>query len=288
MTKPNSKGHNTAPIHSRKPVSKVGVSTSIAREGFQNKIIPRSKMSWKYWSFLFRGVKVPGWILILWGLFRFIPDLKSQIDFWWDASHYLGGNVSTISSFLTSPWSSLLLIAGGITYLIFVDESDRPVFRHLLWTVLAWSIVGLLITAAFTVSIISYVTEQIGARHIFPLQSKIIHEILEKDAATPKTIGIIYVGTCFDCDGYADELADIISSVPGWRVVDRGTVLGPSRASISPFGIAIGDSNPSQPSSATVALQEALTAAKIPFELIKSAQNSNVSTEVIISARRRR
>ncbi len=252
-----------------------------------------SRLSLAYWrSLIFKEFKLPGWFLFIWGLFILIPDVKGRFDFWWDASQYLGGRVAMIGAILTHPAFGALLMISGVAYLVFVDEPKRPTVRASWPLYLGWGIILLVFLAVFTVSIISYITEQVGPRHIFPLQAAVIRDVLAGSSTERrKTIGITYVGSCFDCDGYADEFGDLISSIPGWSVVGRGTVLGPRRESISALGVAIADTNPSAQSSASLALQRALTEAKIPFEIVTTSFNlanpQQAEAEIIVSARRR-
>ncbi|WP_157096334.1 hypothetical protein [Methylosinus sp. R-45379] len=239
---------------------------------------------------LFKEVKLPGWALFLYGLFVLIPDVKSRIDFWWDASQYLGGNVAAIGSGLTSPLSGIILMVVGVVYVVLVDEPKRPVFRQAWLRVAGWFTFGMIFLAVFAVTLISYVAQEIGPRRIYPIQGNIVRDILASAGFVGNySVGITYVGTCYDCDGYAGDFVDLIKSVHGWTVVSGGTVLGPSHDLISPLGVAVLDKHPSTPSPATVVMDKALKAAQIPFDLLeaRSFGNRNSSdTEIIISARR--
>ncbi|HLH95224.1 MAG TPA: hypothetical protein VKW08_08900 [Xanthobacteraceae bacterium] len=170
----------------------------------------------KWQTALFREVKLPGWILIAWGLFIVIPDIKDRLEFWWDAARYLGGNMEAITNLLTSPVFGIILILAGVAYLVFVEEERRPASRHKIWPIISWAVVGATSFAAFVVSIVSYVNAQIGPRDIYPKEREAITSVLREEKSTvPFVVYVDYIATCFDCDGYAFSFVDLINSVPG-------------------------------------------------------------------------
>lgn len=173
-----------------------------------------------------------------------------------------------------------------------VDESDRPIFGHSWLPILGWGIACLIFLAVFAISIISYVIQQVGPRHIFPLQEAAIRDVLTKNATGTK-VDIVNVATCFDCDGYAEDFDDLINSIPEWSASGGNALIGPPRGSISAFGVAIGIANPSAPSKAALVLEQAFTEAKIPFGVVMSSPRPSylkpvADVEIIISARRKR
>jgi hypothetical protein len=242
--------------------------------------------NWK--NLLFRDIKFPGWALFIWGTLIVIPDIKTRLDFWWDASAYLGGELAMVAAVLTSPLFGAFLMIIGVAYIVLVDESKRPTVRHRWWPIFGWAAVGLIFYAAYTVTMISYVTQQVGPRHIFPRQEAAIRGVLSKIVTESKqTVDVDYVASCFDCDGYAKEYIDLLNSLPGWAAINHGTVLGPGADFTSSFGVAIGDTS----SNASIALQKAFAEAHISFGLVKPRGHGGsmaANAEMMISARSRR
>jgi len=221
----------------------------------------------KEWSkLLFGQVKLPTFILVLWGIFLLVPSVREAIQFWWDAGIYLGGYMGLTGAILTSPWFGLFLIAAGIAYQLFVDENKRPTVQHIWWPYLAWGAVGLLVMAAFVVSIVSYINAAIGPRHLYPKQKQAIAAVLRTyPPNNPVFVKLTNVGSCFDCDGYALDFQDVIGAVPNWKVADTSSVLGVSRFDISPSGVSIRVADANNLSEGTKVFLEALHAADIPF-----------------------
>lgn len=251
--------------------------------------------AWREWQKLIFGqVKLPAFVLWIWGLFLLVPSVRSALQYWWDAAVYLGGNMSTMGAILTSPWFGLFLIACGIAYQIFVDESRQPALRHKAFLLSGWLAVGLVLVAVFFISIVSYINDAIGPRHLYPMQREIItHSLKQKNKAASFTVGVEYVVSCFDCDGYSLDFVEALNSASGWRAIASGSVVGISRLSISPFGVAIRTPDASHPSAAATILAAALKKAKIKFDIITSgplrlnfpSSDFPIDTQIMISAR---
>ena len=243
---------------------------------------------------LFKEVKLPGWLLFFWGVFTLLPEVNEKLTFWWDAAVYLGGNIAIVEYVLTSPAFGVFLMISGVLYVVFVDESSRPSTRRKLWVYLAWTVAGAALLAFFVLSLVSYINQQIGPRNIYPLQAKIMKKVIGESTHSQHrvTADVEYVASCFDCDQYAFAFIDLLKDMPGWSIGATGSVLGPSRDSISSFGIAIMDADPSLPSNGTITLEKAFTEAGLPFEIVpplaRRPGQVPADTGIMISPRARR
>jgi len=236
---------------------------------------------------LFGQVKLPTIILVFWGLFTIIPALNGAVQFWWDAGIYLGGKMGLTGTILTSPWFGLFLIIAGVAYQVLVDENSRPTLRHRAFLFAGWAAAILLIGTIFAVSVVSYINAAIGPRHLYPKQKQTISAVLK--TYTPKTsvfVKMVYVGSCFDCDGYALDFQDLFGTIPNWNASEMSSVLGVSRFSISPFGVSIRVADVKNLSESTKVLLSALRAADIHFDVFGGHPNMwPVDLELLISPR---
>jgi hypothetical protein len=92
-------------------------------------------------TFVTTPIKIPGALLLLWVVFREIPDMKSRFDFWLDAAKSMGGYSGIAASILLSPWFTIAVFAAAIAWLFFVHEPKGV--RHPVWHSIGWSVVGL-------------------------------------------------------------------------------------------------------------------------------------------------
>lgn len=74
--------------------------------------------------------KLPGWVLILAGVFSYVPDWKGRFDFWVAAAKEMEGHLAVLAPIVASPFFGAALIISGLAYVIFVDEEDRSITRH--------------------------------------------------------------------------------------------------------------------------------------------------------------
>jgi hypothetical protein len=93
---------------------------------------------------------------------------------------------------------------------------------------------------------------------------------------------------CSDCSDYSSELVDIIAKVPGWQI-RKTLVIGYSEEPRSDIGLTLADAHPGDPSPATLALNKALKAARVPFSIISAAKplEQMPGTKIIISRLKR-
>ena len=82
-------------------------------------------------------VKLPGWLLILVGVYNTIPDWKGRFDFWAEATKQAEVHLSVATTVILSPYFGLCLIASGIAYLAFVGEPEKGVLRHPAWHIVS-------------------------------------------------------------------------------------------------------------------------------------------------------
>src|SRR5690242_15030226 len=99
----------------------------------------KSAFSWR--------IKLPGWVVFLYAVFREIPDANSRIDFWLTVIQRSGGALAMAASIVASPLFNAALGVSALPYLLFVEEPRRGAQRHPLWPIAGWSVFGLCVTA---------------------------------------------------------------------------------------------------------------------------------------------
>jgi hypothetical protein len=115
------------------------------------------------------------WLLILWAIFREVPDWNHRIDFWLDVAKQAGGASGTIARIVQSGYFSLGLVVAAVAYLIFVGEPQAGVQRHRWWRYIGWGtaalVAGTTIWAAWWGYVEIYIREQVASR-----QATILHD----------------------------------------------------------------------------------------------------------------
>ena len=91
-------------------------------------------------------VKIPGWVLVLYGAVQLIPDWKSRFDFWLDVAKESGGYLAVVASVIASPYFTPSLLAAGFAWIIFAGEAPRGVQRHHWLRHVGWAIVAICLT----------------------------------------------------------------------------------------------------------------------------------------------
>ena len=127
---------------------------------------------------LLRPVKIPGWLVFLWGLFTLLPDNQSRLAFWWDAAKWLGGNLAVTANVLESPIFGAALMVIGALYVAFVDDEIRPTLKNRWVSTLGWTVLSVVLTGIFSVTLIIYVVQQVGPRRIYPEQANVMKKEL--------------------------------------------------------------------------------------------------------------
>jgi hypothetical protein len=91
---------------------------------------------------------------------------------------------------------------------------------------------------------------------------------------------------CSDCSDYSSELIDIVEKVPGWAIYST-LVIGYSEEPQSSEGLTLAEAHPDDPTPATLALRDALRAARIPFSIASAAKplelEGKPGTKIVIS-----
>jgi hypothetical protein len=125
-----------------------------------------------------------------------------------------------------------------------------------------------------------------GYRHFTSVQAKIIRRILASRSLTPPQTLYVVETQCSDCSDYSWELADIVAKVPGWGI-NKAMVIGYSDEPASDIGLTLADAYPGDPAPATLALRDALTAARIPFSVATATKplesKERAGTKIVIS-----
>jgi hypothetical protein len=131
---------------------------------------------------------------------------------------------------------------------------------------------------------------QEASRHFTAAQAKTIRRVLARRSVTAQQSLYIVEVQCSDCSDYASELIDIITKVPGWAIY-RTLVIGYSEEPQSDHGLTLVDTHPDDPTPATLALRDALRAARVPFSIASATKpldlNGKPGTEIVISRLRR-
>lgn len=105
-----------------------------------------------------------------------------------------------------------------------------------------------------------------ASRQFTLVQAKTIRRILaSRPLAAPQTLYVVET-QCSDCSDYSSDLIDIVEKVPGWAI-HKAMVIGYSDEPKSNIGLTLVDDYPDDPAPATLALRDALTAARIPFTI---------------------
>ena len=95
-----------------------------------------------------KKITLPGWLVILWGTFNYIPKWKSNFDFFVGTAKNVSPYFEFVSPIITSPYFGLALICAGIAYLAFVGQPEVRVVRHPAWTFFGWVLSLLIIIPA--------------------------------------------------------------------------------------------------------------------------------------------
>jgi hypothetical protein len=93
--------------------------------------------------------KLAGYAISALGLLWEIGDWGGRLDFFVRVAESMGATPAMIATAITSPWTGIVLIVTGITYVVFVGEPEKGVQRHPWWPYVGWTI--------FAVSLISLV-----------------------------------------------------------------------------------------------------------------------------------
>jgi hypothetical protein len=112
--------------------------------------------------------KLPAWVSIALGFFTRFAGHEERIRHLYDVTREMGGDPEIIVGIIESVWFSVILVAGGVLYLIFVGESDKSIRRHPAWPVVAWSILSIFILSVAFVPLYGaleiYIREQVIKR----------------------------------------------------------------------------------------------------------------------------
>jgi len=106
------------------------------------------------YSLVFNLRKLPGWTLIVLGLGWKALDILGRIDVFLKVADSVGGTPALITSVLTSIWTSIVLVAMGTAYLIFVGEPQKGVQRQPWWPYVGYTIA--LIFFGFAATMVGY------------------------------------------------------------------------------------------------------------------------------------
>ena len=123
-------------------------------------------------------------------------------------------------------------------------------------------------------------------RHFTPAQAKTIRGILASRSLTPPQTLYVIELECSDCSDYSSEFIDIVAEVPGWEI-NMAMVIGYSDEPASDMGLTLADAYPDDPAPATLALRDALTAARVPFSIATATKplesKERAGTKIVIS-----
>jgi hypothetical protein len=125
-----------------------------------------------------------------------------------------------------------------------------------------------------------------ASRHFTQDQAKIIRRTLASRSLTqPQTLYVVEL-ECSDCLDYSSELIDIVAKVPGWEI-NKAMLIGYSDEPESDIGLTLADAYPDDPAPATLALRDALTAARVPFSIAAATKpleaKERAGTKIVIS-----
>lgn len=209
-------------------------------------------MSWRTRiRLLLSRVKWPGWVMFVWGVLWWTPELYGKADFWVKAAKAVGGNFGLIATATASPWFSIFLILAGILWLCFVGES-RYAIRHPAMPYIGWGFVGLLAFAFWSVLVAGYISQRVrGDKETeVNILKQSNEQLQQKVAAVEKELerqtspwlltdgqkskltealnkilpGVTYklmvhvIAGCPQCAGYTNDLGELWKKVPGWEV----------------------------------------------------------------------
>lgn len=213
---------------------------------------------------LFAPIKVPAWLVILYGLYRGIPDLLGETEWWINAARDAGGEIGLAAAVIGSPFFGPALVLGGILWLIFVGEPKRGVLRAHWWSYVGWSLVVLLAAVVLITGTFGYAVSILGPRNINSEQIARFVSAARLPPGTTYTVAVEADITCPDCETYGDRLVEVIGRAQGWIAGSKGVIAGPSLR--APTGLAVLYSGTVTP--AIKHLCAAFNAAQIKYDLI--------------------
>lgn len=216
----------------------------------------------RFFNRLAKPIKVPGGVLLAIGVYRFVPDISEETEWWWDRAREATGAIRWVAAMIASPYFSLSLIVGGLLWLIFVDEPKTPM-RSSVVAIAGWVSVAVIMVAIIVATTYGYAISTLGPTSISDSQQKTF-----ADAATrtgrPFVVMISSDMGCQNCEGVAQRLRDVIAGAPGWNASANGFFMGLNFATSSGVGIMVG--YPANPNTATRSLEKALDAAGIHYD----------------------
>lgn len=92
-------------------------------------------------------VKLPAWAAIIISIFTWIPDWKSELEFWFGVVDGMGGYFGTVAAVVGSRYFSPALFFAGFLWLVFIGESPVGVQRPHWARYLGWSVVSICFAA---------------------------------------------------------------------------------------------------------------------------------------------
>ena len=129
-----------------------------------------------------------------------------------------------------------------------------------------------------------HVRQEAASRHFTLAQARTIRRSLASRSLTAQTLYVVQL-ECSDCPDYSAELIDIVGKVSGWAIYS-GLVIGYTEEPQSDIGLTLIDAHPNDPAPATLALRDALKAARIPFSVAsatKPLEFGKPGTKIVIS-----
>jgi hypothetical protein len=238
------------------------------------------------WSFrsAFSIRKWPGYALwflglvqtsIHWGWFTLLDNI-GRLDMLWRAAESAGGTPAMLTTAILWPWTGIILIVFGVLYVVFVGEPPSGVQRHPWWPYVGWAIVAFVFVSMVGTAIYGAVAlrpvadlearlAKLEPRRLSVEQRRIITSTLvdSSERLGDISIELISVLTCGDCNQYTADFGETLSGVK-WKIKETG---GIAITGTSPKGLAILTPDSANPLPEAKALADALTAAKIPFDL---------------------
>lgn len=90
--------------------------------------------------------RLPGWAIVLLGLFQKLEGFYDQIRFGFDIAKELGGEWSVIAALIESPAVGTAFIIVGVAWVTFVGEPKKGAVKHPAAIIVGWSVFGICLT----------------------------------------------------------------------------------------------------------------------------------------------
>lgn len=236
---------------------------------------------------LFRNVKIPGWVLVLWFVYQAFPDNKARLEYWAAELTRFGPIMVGLSSLLANPFFGYTVLILGILYLIFVGEAKRGKVVRPWVPYVAWSFCALLFLATIITSTAAITAANISPiRHLSADQKRAIQQgaaelaphFISPDGKT-MLLTVMAVDTP-EASQYAEE---IMQSFLAGGIVSQSIMQGYSAAfpmhviNMGVTGVFIQVKTPDKPTDGAVQLKNILESAHIPVHYAINPQLTDVS-----------